>query len=138
MIMKNEFVEEDAKMFGREYLGPEAGPFLMPYVNKRRFQDTQQVDHDCDIKMKEYEYRGCEFLWELSTRKNVNKGHLTSADLRKYKKILLLPNAHLEGYQPGGVIRVGRRKNFREIIAPLFAKPKSRVRIRVTPCMEKY
>jgi len=51
---------------------------------------------------------------------------VTSDSLRKYKKILLLTNAHLEGYHPAGVINVGRGKKFREIIAPLFAKSKGR------------
>ena len=59
------------------------------------------------------------------TRKNVNKEHVTSDDLRKYKKILLLTNAHLEGYDTAGAINVGRGKMFREIIAP-FERPKSR------------
>ena len=66
-----------------------------------------------------------EGLWELLTRRRVNKEHVTSDDLRTYKKILLLTNAHLDGYQPGGVINVSRGKKFREIIALLFARPKS-------------
>jgi len=115
----------------------------MPYVYKRRFPDTQSwlrkesdifkiddspvlVDQDDDITSMQNEFRGSEVLWELLTRKNVNKEHMTSDDQRKYKKIVLLTNARLEGYQPGGVINVGRGTNFREIIAPLFAKPKGR------------
>ena len=50
-----------------------------------------------------------------------------SYDLRKYKKILIMTNAHLEGYQPGGVINVTGGKNFREIIATLFAMSKTRL-----------
>jgi len=61
-------------------------------------------------------------LWELLTRKNVNKEHVTSDDLRKYKKILLLTNAHLEVYQPRGVMNIGRGKKFREIKALHFVK----------------
>jgi len=37
----NEFLEEDSKTFGREYVSPVAGPYLIPYVYKRRFLDTQ-------------------------------------------------------------------------------------------------
>ena len=44
------------------------------------------------------------------TRKRVNKEHVTSDDLGKYKKILLLTNAHLEGYQPGGSLSQPREK----------------------------
>ena len=115
----------------------------MPYLYKRRFLDTQYgirkdgdtfkicdspvlVDQDGDIKIKENEFRGSEGLWELLTRKNVNKEQVTSDDLRKYKKILLLTNAHLEGYDPAGAINVGRGKKFRKIIVPLFAMLKSR------------
>ena len=35
-----------------------------------------------------------------------------------------MTNAHLEGYQPGGVMNVTGGKKFHEIIAPLFAKSK--------------
>jgi len=84
------------------------------------------VDQDGDITIKENKFRGSEGLWELLTRKNGNKMHVTSDDLREYKKVLLLTNAHLEGYDPAGAINVGRGKKFREIIAPLFARPKSR------------
>ena len=49
-----------------------------------------------------------------------------SDDLGTYNKILLMTNAHLEGYQPGGVINVTGGKKFREIITPVFAKPKAR------------
>ena len=37
----DEFLEEDAKRCGRENVCPVAGPYLMPYVYKRRFLDTQ-------------------------------------------------------------------------------------------------
>jgi len=84
------------------------------------------VVQDGDITIKEKEFRGSEGLRKLVTRKRVNKDHVTTHDLRTYKKILLLTNAHLEGYQTGGVINVSQRKMFREIIAPLFARPKSR------------
>ena len=80
------------------------------------------VEQDGDITINENEFRGSEGLWELLKRKNVIKEHVTSDDLRKYKKILLLTNAHLEGYQPGGVINVSRGKKFREIIAPLYGR----------------
>jgi hypothetical protein len=63
-------------------------------------------------------------LWELLTRKN--KEHVTSDVLRKYKKILLLTNAHLEGDQAGGVINVDRGKKFREITALFSRGPKCR------------
>jgi hypothetical protein len=137
------FLEEDAKRFGRENVGSVASPYLMPFVYKRRFLDTQYgickdgdtfkidfspvlVDEDGDITIKENEFRGSEGLWELLTRKNVNKEHMTSDDLRKYNKILQLTNAHWQSYDPAGAINVGRAIKFLELIAPLFARPKSR------------
>jgi len=114
----------------------------MPYVYKRRFLDTQYgirkdgdkfkignspvlVDQDGDITIKENEFRGSEGLWNLLTRMNMNKEHVTADELTKYKKILLLTNAHLEGYDPACAINVGRGKKFRESIDPTFARPNS-------------
>jgi len=136
------FLEENAKRFGRENVGSEASPYLMPYVYKRRFLDTQYgirkdgdkfkignspvlVDQDGDITIKENEFRGSEGLWNLLTRMNMNKEHVTADELTKYKKILLLTNAHLEGYDPACAINVGRGKKFRESIDPTFARPNS-------------
>jgi hypothetical protein len=90
-------------MFGRDNVGSVASLYLMPYVYKRRFLDTQYgirkfcdifkigdsavvVDQDGDFTIKENEFRGCEGLWELLTRKIMIKEHVTSDDLRKYKK----------------------------------------------------
>ena len=49
-----------------------------------------------------------------------------SDGLGTYKKILLLTNSHLEGYQPGGVTNVSGGKKFSVIIDPHFARPKVR------------
>ena len=101
-----------------------ANPYLMPYVYRWRFVDTYYCmrkdgdivkigdsavleDQDGDITVKETEFRGSEGLWELLKRNRVNKDYVTSDDLRQYKKILLISNAHLEGYQPGGFIVSG-------------------------------
>ena len=51
---------------------------------------------------------------------------MTSEYAMTYKKILLLTNGHMEGYQSGGVINVSRWKTFRDIIAQFFAMPKGR------------
>jgi len=127
----------------------------MPYVYKRWFLDTQYgirkdgyvckigkssvlVDQDGDITIEEKEFRWSEGLWELLTRKKVNKEHVTSDDLRTYKKILLKTNAHLEGYQHGSVINVSRGKRFpRNHRPPFHEAQKQGCRIGVTPCMEK-
>ena len=76
------------------------------------------VGQDGDITIKEKEFRGGELL----THERVNKEHVTSDDPKTYKKILLLTNAHLEGYQHGGIINVSQEKKFSEIIAPHFTR----------------
>jgi len=85
------------------------------------------VDQDGDITIKENEFRGSEGLWELLTRKDVNKEHVTSDDLRKYKKILLLTNGLLEGYDPAGAINVGRGKSSAKLSPPFSRDAKARV-----------
>jgi hypothetical protein len=45
------------------------------------------VDADGYITIKDNEFRVSEVLWELSARKNVNKEHVESDDMRKYKKM---------------------------------------------------
>ena len=115
----------------------------MPYVYKRRFLDTQYdvrkdgdmfmigdspivVDTDSVITTKERVFKGLKGLWELLTQKKVNTEFITKDDLKTYKKILTRTNAHLTKYQPEGNINMKRGKKFRDIIEPLFAKPKGR------------
>ena len=59
-------------------------------------------------------------------RKNVNAEVINKADLKMYKKILIMINTHLNRYQPGDNINITRGKKFRDFIARLFAKPKGR------------
>jgi hypothetical protein len=90
-------------MFGRENVGSVASPYLMPYVYKRRFLDTQYgihkdgdilkiidssvlVDQDGNITIKAKDFRGSVGLWELLTRKIVNKEHVTSTIFRHIRK----------------------------------------------------
>ena len=119
---EDEFLQADAKKFGRENLTSVTSPYIMPYFYKRRFLCTQYgIRKDCDTYkiddsvvvrdtdgdiINQKEFRCSEDLWEFLTRKNVNNHHVTSEDLRRYKKIILMTNAHLEGYQTGGVINV--------------------------------
>ena len=127
----------------------------MPYVYKRWFLYTQYglrkdgdifkigdsavvVDRYGDITIKEKEFRGSEGLWDLLTRKGVNKEHVTSDDLGTYKKVLLLTNAHLERYQPGGVINVSRGKSSAKLSPPFREAQKPRCRIGITPCPGGY
>ena len=82
------------------------------------------VDTSGDITIKDRVFKGSNVLWEPLTRKNVNTEVITKDDLKSYKKTLTMTNAHLTHHQHDGNINITRGKKFREIIAPLFAKPK--------------
>ena len=84
------------------------------------------VDTSGDIMIKDRVFKGSKGLWELLARKNVTTEVITKDDLKSYKKIQTMTNAHLIQYQPDGNINITRGKKFREIIASLFAKPKGR------------
>ena len=72
-------------------------------------------------------FKGSKGLWELLKRKKVNTEFITKDELKSYKKILTMTNAHLNKYQADGNINITRGKRFRDNIAPLVAKPKGRV-----------
>ena len=56
-------------------------------------------------------------LWELLTRKNVNRRFINSDELKGYKTIIQMTNAHLQGCEPGGNIRTSRGHMFRDVIS---------------------
>ena len=78
------------------------------------------MDRDSDITIKGKHFRGTQGLWELLTRRKVQRDKLTTDDLRAYKKILLLTNGHLTGYVPDGKIHISSGTKFRDIISTLF------------------
>ena len=105
------FAEEDVQAFGTENAGTIASPYTVPYFYNKRFLDTQHgirkvgnsftirdsailVDTYSDITIQGQEFRGTTGLWDLLTGKNVNRKHITTDDRKKYKKILVLTNAH--------------------------------------------
>ena len=54
------------------------------------------------------------------TRKRVDKDSVTTADIKQYKTILEMTNAHLEGYKPRANIRTSKGVRYKEIISKLF------------------
>ena len=66
---------------------------------------TLFVDDASDISLKGRHFKGNRGLWEILTRKNLDWGFITPDDLKSYKTILQMTNAHLQGYEPGGNIR---------------------------------
>jgi hypothetical protein len=61
-----------------------------------------------------------------SDAKNVNKNVITAHDMKTYKSILQLTNAHLQGYKPSGNIQISNGSKFKDVISKLF--PQSRQR----------
>ena len=83
------------------------------------------VDDDSDVTIKGKHFRGTESLWELLKRRKVQWDIITTDDLKAYKKILLLTNGHLTGYEPEGNIHISAGTIFRDGIAKLF-QPETR------------
>jgi len=126
-----------------------SAPYLMIYVYKRRFLDTQHgvrkggevfmmgdsgivVDTVGDITIKERVFKGSKGLWEPLTRKKVNKEFITKDDLKTYKKILMLTNVHLTSFQPDENINMTRGKNSGCHCTPLSETQGTRCRICIT------
>ena len=62
---------------------------------------TMSVEDTSYISIKMRHFNGTHGLLELLTRKNVNRGVVTTDGLKRYKSILQLTNAHLQGYETG-------------------------------------
>jgi hypothetical protein len=82
------------------------------------------VDTNSDLYIKDKHFRGTPGLWELLTRKSVNKKLVSEDDMKRYKSILNLTSAHLKGYEPQAPIHVSRGMKFRSVIAKLFPQTK--------------
>jgi hypothetical protein len=115
----------------------EFGELASRYVYRRGFLDTtygirkvgdtfmicdSPVDADVksNIHVKKQEFRGTKGLWELLTGKRVDRKIISTDDLRQYKRILELTNAHLERYDRVANINVTKGLKFMEVISKLF------------------
>jgi hypothetical protein len=78
------------------------------------------IDDTRDISINGRHFKGTRGLWELLTRKYGTRGFVTADDLKRYKTISQLTNAHLQGYEPGGNVQTSRGPKFREVISKLF------------------
>jgi hypothetical protein len=137
-------IAEHVRQFGTKHFGELASPYLTPYVYNKRFLDKQygirkethgtfmignaplSVDNESNFTIYGKQYTGTKVLWELLTRKNVNKNIVTTRDMKTDKGILQLTNAHLEGYEPSGNIQISKGSKFKDVISKLF--PQSRQR----------
>jgi len=78
------------------------------------------VDTDSDITINGKEFRGTKGLWELLTRKSVDRRKIPTDDLKNYKKLLELTKANLTDHQPGADIQIMRGSKYRDVIPRLF------------------
>jgi hypothetical protein len=82
-------------------------------------------DHS-DLTVKGRHFEGTEGLLKLLTRNSIHSKVITESDLKTYKSIFELTNAHLEGYTPGGDITIIRWPKFNNVISKLFPNTKRR------------
>ena len=132
-------VEPDVLDYGAMNVGALASPYVSPYLyeSKKRSLDTVYgirregdvfmigdsqvgVDHDGNIHINNVEFPATKGLWELLTRKRVDTKSVTTADMKQYKTILEMTNAHLEGYKPRANIHTSKGVKYKEIISKLF------------------
>lgn len=122
----------------RKVLGDVAGRYLAPYLHSPRATDNVfgiykdkrandfkignskiEIDNN-KLLLHDRWYKPSVGLWELLSRKNVDKNLVTKKDLETYKEILKLTNGHLQNHESFGKIKSSRGKKYKEIIAPLF------------------
>jgi hypothetical protein len=135
--------EEEVRKFARKSFAVIASLYLSPYSHKSGVLDAEfglskvvdkffignsdvKVDTNSDFYVRNKHFKGTRGLWELLTRKKVNKDIVSADDLKQYKSILNLTCAHLEGYEPGAPIHISRGIKFRTVIAKLFPQTKQR------------
>ena len=108
-------VEEEISHLGREYFGELASSYLKSYKHNARFLDKQYgirredngrftigcsiltVDDTSDISINSRHIKGNRGIWKLSIFENFTIVVVTADDLKRYKTILQLTNAHLQG-----------------------------------------
>jgi len=132
-------VEPHVLDYGAMNVDPLASPYVSPYLyeSKKRSLDSVYgirrdgdvfmighwqvgVDRDGNIHINNVEFPATKGLWELLTRRRVDIKSVTIADIKQYKTILEMTNAHLEGNKPRGNIRISKGVKYMEIISKLF------------------
>jgi len=136
-------IEPDVIDYGAQTVGTLASPYVSPYLYESKKRDLHTdygirrdgdgfmigdsrvgVDSDGNIHIKNEQFPATKGLWELLTRKRVDKESVTTANLKQYKTILEMTNAHLEGYEPHANIRTSKGLKYKEVISRLFPGPR--------------
>ena len=131
-------VEEEVGDSDKENFGELAIPYLKPYLHNAKFLNKQYgirreddgrfmigdsvltIEDTSDITINGRHFKGTRGQWELLTRKNFSRGVVTADDLKRYKTIFQLRNAHFQGWEPAGNVQTSRGPKFREVISKLI------------------
>ena len=84
-----------------------------------------QIDRNSNVIVQCVPYKGTEGLFELLTRKKVDRSFITDRDINSYRAILEATHGHLEDNDPSGGIKTTRETKHKDIISKLL--PKGRV-----------
>jgi len=73
------------------------------------------IDQDSNVIIQVVPYRGSKGLFELLTRKKVDRSIVTNRDMNMYRAILEATHAHLEDNDPSGGIKTTRGAKYKDI-----------------------
>ena len=127
------YVPGDAtvKAFSEQQFGSVASPYISSYVfhetdvdkdyGMRRDADgtfrignsVVQIDRNSNVIVQGVPYRGTTNLFQLLTRKKVDRSFITNRDMNSYKAILEATHGHLEDNEPSGGIKTTRGAKYR-------------------------
>ena len=93
------------------------------------------IDQDSNVIIHGVPYRGTKGLFELLTRKRVDRSLVTDRDMNSYRGILKETYGHLEDNDPSGGIKTTRGAKYKDIISKLF--PMGRVTRRCSESTSK-
>jgi hypothetical protein len=89
------------------------------------------VDEESNVIIRGEVFKGTKGLWELLTKKRVNKLLILKADLNIYKRILILTKGHLENNDPSNSIKTTRGTKYNEVISKLFPQHQRWLKYRI-------
>ena len=86
-----------------------------------RFANSEvEIDRNSNVFVQGKSYKGTSGLFEILTRKKVDRSFITDRDLRSYREILESTHGHFENHDPSGVIKTTRGAKFKDAISKLF------------------
>ena len=139
----NDYVETDARDFGNKYFGEIAGPYVLSYLYDSKSLDKDfgirkdedgdfrigrsliEIVENSDIYVDGKTYAGTPGLYELITRKKVNKSLITTRDLKNYRRIIEASSVHKKHNNSKGPIKTTRGLNSKRS-SPTYFLPRIR------------